>query len=195
MLASITPLGERARRSNWLFTVLVYVVGSLGGGTTIAALAGAAGSLALGGVSWQARIVVVAAVLAIGLAWEVLRAGVPGPRRQVNERWLKEYRGWVYGVGFGAQLGAGVVTVVMTSSVYVVLVAAFASGQWQSGALIGAVAGALRGATVLAAARVRTPSQLVALHARMDAWRAPIRSGSLVTQLVLSVLAIALVAS
>ena len=34
--------------------------------------------------------------------------------------WLGRYRSWVYGLGFGVQLGAGVTTVVVSSAVYVV---------------------------------------------------------------------------
>jgi hypothetical protein len=34
-------------------------------------------------------------------------SGCPSWQRQVDERWLTTYRGWVYGAGFGFQLGAG----------------------------------------------------------------------------------------
>ena len=54
---------------------------------------------------------------------------VPGPRRQVDERWLDEYRGWVYGAGYGAQLGLGVTTVVSSAATYVALLAAFLTGE------------------------------------------------------------------
>jgi hypothetical protein len=47
------------------------------------------------------------------------------------------------------------------------------------------VAGVLRGATLLAGARVRTADQLLRLHARMEAWRRPVRLGALAAQLVL----------
>jgi hypothetical protein len=67
----------------------------------------------------------------------------PGPRRQVDERWLDRYRGWVYGLGYGAQLGVGVTTVIVSSAVYVVPVAAFLSARPSTGGAIGAVAGAL----------------------------------------------------
>ena len=39
------------------------------------------------------------------------------PRRQVNEDWIGRYRGWVYGAGFGAQLGLGFAVFVMTCAV------------------------------------------------------------------------------
>lgn len=46
--------------------------------------------------------------LALDLGLGALR--LPGPARQVDEDWLARYRGWVYGAGFGTQLGLGVVT-------------------------------------------------------------------------------------
>ena len=61
------------------------------------------------------------------------RLRVPGPRRQVNERWLDEYRGWVYGLGFGAQLGLGVTTIVTSAATYVALFAALLSGTPAAG--------------------------------------------------------------
>jgi hypothetical protein len=108
----------------------------------------------------------------------------------VNERWLDHYRGWVYGLGFGAQLGAGVTTVVVSSAVYVVWLAALASAHPLTGLLIGAAAGALRGATVLAGARVVNPMRLIAFHKRMGALERPVRAASLAGQLALAALAV-----
>jgi hypothetical protein len=77
------------------------------------------------------------------------------------------------------QLGAGVVTIVSASATYVVLGAAVASASPGAGATIGAIAGLLRGATLLAAARVRSPVQLVRFHARMRAWAGHVRIAGL----------------
>ncbi len=93
-------------------------------------------------------------------------------------------------VGFGAQLGAGVTTVVVSSAVYCVWLAALASAHAQTGLLIGAVAGALRGATVLAGVRVVTPMRLMAFHSRMGALERPVRAAGLAAQLVLAGLAV-----
>ena len=181
MLASITPLGERGRRRRWGTTVTAYVAGSALGGAATGALAGSLGWLLLRDVSWDGRTAFLAALLGAGLLLDVLRH-VPGPRRQVDESWLDRYRGWVYGVGFGFQLGAGVVTIVSASAVYVVLAAGIASASPAVGAGLGALAGLLRGATLLAAAHVRTPGQLVSLHVRMRAWREPARLTGLAAQ-------------
>jgi hypothetical protein len=188
MLASITPLGERGRRRRWGTTVTAHVVGSTLGGAAAGALAGTLGLLVLGGVSWNARIGFVAALLAAGLLLDLV-GKVPGPRRQVDESWLDRYRGWVYGAGFGFQLGAGVVTIVTASAVYVALGAAMATASPAVGAAIGAVGGLVRGAAVLSGARVQTPEQLMSFHARMGAWREPARVTGLVLQGTLIVVA------
>ena len=90
-----------------------------------AALLGAAGGLLLGGAPEDARLVVLAGALLGAIALDLRPGAAPGPRRQVNERWLDQYRGWVYGLGYGAQLGVGVSTVVTSAATYVALLAAF----------------------------------------------------------------------
>jgi hypothetical protein len=190
MLASITPLGERARRANWATTTAIFIVGSTLGGAVLGALTGLTGSAVLGGAGIRGRLAVIAGALAVGLAWELAREGVPGPRRQVDERWLDRYRSWFYGLAFGVQLGTGVATVVVSSAVYAVWVAAFASAQLEAGAAIGAVAGAFRGATLLAGATLGTPDRLIAFHERMRILREPVRAAALAAQLVLMGLAL-----
>ena len=106
MLASITPLGERGRHGRWGVTVTAFLIGSGVAGALVGALIGAAGTLLIpASVGSQPRL---AALALAALAALTLDASgtVPGPARQVNERWLDEYRGWVYGLGYGAQLGA-----------------------------------------------------------------------------------------
>lgn len=190
MLASITPLGERARRSNWATTTSFYLLGSTAAGAAGGVIAGSLGSVLLAGFSINARLAIVAAALALGLVVELARGAVPGPRRQVNERWLDHYRGWVYGLGFGTQLGAGIVTVVVSSAVYAVWLTALASAHPLTGLEIGAAAGALRGATVLAGARVVSPIRLMAFHRRMGALERPVRAAGLAGQLALAALAV-----
>ena len=112
-MGSITPLGERGRGRRWGRTVTAYVVGSALGGAAAGAAAGALGGMvqraapAGAGLLWFAAAAALtgaavdAALAAAALPWKRL----PGPRRQVNEEWLTRYRGWVYGAGFGVQLG------------------------------------------------------------------------------------------
>jgi hypothetical protein len=167
MLASITPLGERGRQGHWTVTVAAFALGATGAGAVAGALLGGLGMLLPGGFTGHARTVVVALALIAALALDLSATTVPGPRRQVDERWLDRYRGWVYGLGFGSQLGLGVVTVITSAATYVVLLCALASGHPLTGAAIMGLYGALRGLTPLLAAGVRTPQHLMALHTRL----------------------------
>jgi MFS family permease len=167
MLASITPLGERGRQSHWSVTIIAFAFGATAAGAAAGALLGALGTLLPGSADGGVRAAVIAVALIGALALDLSSTAVPGPRRQVDERWLDRYRGWVYGVGYGSQLGLGIVTVVTSAATYVVLLSALASGHPVTGLAIMGLYGALRGLTPLLAAGVRTPQQLLALHARL----------------------------
>src|SRR5438045_3863723 len=135
MLASITPLGERGRQSRWSVTAIAFLIGATIAGAGAGALIGALGSIVVpAGVGWPARLVILSGALLVAVVLDVVPRRVPGPRRQVDERWLDHFRGWVYGLGFGAQLGVGVMTVVSSAATYVVLVAAFLSADPSRGA-------------------------------------------------------------
>ena len=176
MLASITPLGERARGSRWGLTVGFFLAGSTLAGAAAWALAGALGHLVWpGGGAVHLRAGLLAAAIALGLLLD-LRGLLPTLRRQVNEEWLREYRGWVYGAGFGAQLGLGVTTIVTTSLVYATLLAAFVAAGVGTGTAVVGLFGAARGATLLLGARVRRPADLARLHRTIDAWRPRVRA-------------------
>jgi hypothetical protein len=181
MLASITPLGERGRQSTWGVTVAAFLLGALGGGAGVGALAGALGLLAVpASVGTGARLAVVAVAALIATGVDARADPAPGPRRQVNEQWLQRYRGWVYGVGFGAQLGIGICTVVSSAATYVALIAALMTRNPVSGAVILGCFGVVRGLTPLAAAGVDRPERLVAFHAHLHRLRAQAASAGLV---------------
>jgi sulfite exporter TauE/SafE len=176
MLTSITPLGERGRNSNWAVTAIAFAIGSLVAGALVGALAGAAGVLA--GAWLPPGRIASTALAAAALGALALDLGVAGLRlptiaRQVNEDWLRTYRGWVYGVGFGFQLGLGLATVVTASAVYLALCAAVLTGSTLAGATIGLAFGAGRAAQLLLGASVHTPQQLHRLAARLLRWRLP----------------------
>src|SRR6476619_1392056 len=190
MLGSITPLGERSRGRRWGITVTAFAVAATGAGAVAGALLGAAGGLA--GISAATRMVLLGAAVAVAVAVDLapgLRA--PGPRRQVNEAWLHRYRGWVYGAGFGVQLGLGVTTIVSTAAVYATGAAAFLAGSAAAGALVGAVFGLARAATLLAAGGVDEPGALATLDRRLRAWERPARLAALVAEGALIALAVA----
>jgi len=190
MLGSITPLGERSRGRRWGITVTAFAVAATGAGAVAGALLGAAGGLA--GISAATRMVLLGAAVAVAVAVDLapgLRA--PGPRRQVNEAWLHRYRVWVYGAGFGVQLGLGVTTIVSTAAVYATGAAAFLAGSAAAGALVGAVFGLARAATLLAAGGVDEPGALATLDRRLRAWERPARLAALVAEGALIALAVA----
>jgi hypothetical protein len=169
MLASITPLGERGRQSHWGLTATAFMLGASVAGVSIGALAGALGAVLLpshDATTWRLVAVAVAALLAIAVDKRPGR--VPGPRRQVDERWLAEFRGWVYGLGYGVQLGAAVTTVISSAATYLALLAALLVASAGRGAIVMGCYGLVRGLSLLGGARVRSPAQLIALHARLD---------------------------
>jgi hypothetical protein len=190
MLSSITPLGERSRRQHFWLTSASLVAGATAAGAALGALLGTAGArIPLGG---DARLLALALATAAGLAAEVLlRDGVPTHLRQVDERWLHRYRGWVYGLGFGVQLGLAVATVVTTSAVYLVLLGEALAPSVLAGAAIGGVFGGIRGTSVLLAARIDTPARLVAFHRRFDALERPAAVATLSLQALAAAAAIA----
>ena len=129
--------------------------------------------------------------LVLAALLEVLLPAVPGPNRQVNERWLDEFRGWVYGLGFGAQLGLGITTVVTSAATYVAMFVAFLAADPAWGALVLGVFGAIRGVTPLLAARVRGPEQLRAFHGRFERLRGAVGPVSVACLLGMSAVALA----
>jgi hypothetical protein len=94
----------------------------------------------------------------------------PTVHRQVNEQWLFQYRGWYYGLGFGFQLGLGVVTIVTTSAVYLTLLFALSSASPVGGAMVGVAFGLARAGTVLASADVDSPARLAELGRALERW-------------------------
>lgn len=178
MLTSITPLGERGRGQRWSVTAGALTVGHLLGGSALGGLMAlvAWGLAAVTDLADPAITVMIAAALALAVAGDMAGVRLPG-RRQVDERWLNAYRGWVYGLGFGVQLGLGFVTVVNTLLFLTMLVAASLLGPAAAFA-IGVVYGAGRAVMALLSARVRSVDQLKALHRRLDRVENRVRFGS-----------------
>ena len=167
MLTSISPLGERARGNRWSLTVAWLVLGALLGGAAVGAALGALGQALAAARAGAAGLAVLAAACAAAAAWDLSGRRLPG-RRQVNEDWLVAYRSWVYGSGFGLQLGAAVMTVVNTALVPLFMLAAVLAGDMTAGLMMGAAFGAARGASLVLVRRVRTTGDLRRLHRRLD---------------------------
>jgi hypothetical protein len=170
MLSSITPLGERGRNNRFAVAAWFFFVGSALGGAVTGLAAGGLGALAVPDAPTVDGVVIITLALA-GAALDGRVAGLrlPTITRQVDERWLHKYRPWVYGFGFGAQLGTGLATIVSSSAVYLMLVAAVLTRSLVAGALVGAVFGTIRGASILLARRVGTYDDLRELHRRLAA--------------------------
>jgi hypothetical protein len=177
MLGSITPLGERGRGSRWWLTVTSYVVASMFGGVAVGSGLGLVGSSLANRTPVTARLAVIAIAVIAGILVDLGPFGLrlPTVRRQVDEGWRAGYRGWIWGFGYGIQLGAGVVTVVTTSTVYVTWLAAALSGSTVAGAVIGTTFGFVRAAPVLSVAGVRRPDQLLHVDAVLARWAGPAR--------------------
>ena len=173
MLSSITPLGERGRGNRWGTTVAWFIAGSALGGALVGAGLGLAGAGLARVVPDGARLVVLLA-LAVGAA--AIDAGrrpslLPSWRRQVDERWMDEYRPWVYGFGWGAQLGAGVLTIVTSASTYLVLALVLLIGSVPAGVALAATFGLVRGLTLLSGRGLTSPAALRSFHQRMQVKR------------------------
>ncbi|MGI8806531.1 MAG: sulfite exporter TauE/SafE family protein [Acidimicrobiales bacterium] len=171
MLASIHPLGERARDRRWGLTVSAYVVGSTVAAALLGALLGGLGGLLPLGPGSVAVVVGVLATSALAFDLGLGGLRLPTVHRQVDKDWLGRYRGWVVGAGFGVQLGLGVVTIVNTAAVYLALALSLLTGSVVAGAVVGATFGLVRALLIFVVARVRRPEQLRSALRRVQSWR------------------------
>jgi sulfite exporter TauE/SafE len=176
MLSSIHPFGERSRNNRYGLTVTSYVIGSMLGGLSAGATFG------LLGVGWHGLLapspgvtLIIGFVLAAGgLAFDLRIGGLtlPSLHRQVNEDWLTTYRNWVYGGGWGFQLGFGLMTIVPSASVYVLFALVALQGSLLWGMAIGLIFGLARSLTILSMVRVDSPERLRAAHRTLQHWAA-----------------------
>jgi hypothetical protein len=172
MLSTITPLGERAKGHRYRTTAGWFVLGSTLGGATLGVMTALmadgvrslqASSAALGTVALGA------AVVAAGSDAGAFGIRVPIHRRQVNERWLDQYRPWVYAAGFGWQIGTGLFTYITTAAVYLMIVLAALTADPVTAFVLGTGFGLLRGLAVLLTRHLTSPAALLAFHRRFTA--------------------------
>ncbi len=192
MLSQLNPLAERSRGQRYPVTATWFVLGALAGGATLGAammaLAVVVDALGVGAAAAAGTAAVIALAGAASDA-HVLPWSPPFNRRQVNEDWLPRYRGWLYGVGFGWQIGTGVATYIMTAAVFVMIAfGALGASVWI--ALAVALTFALvRGVVVLATARFDTFDGLAAFHRRFHALGPVVRRAVIATQVVVALVA------
>jgi hypothetical protein len=172
MLATITPLAEQGRGHRYRTTSLWFIAGGTAGGATLGLVMAV---LALGvhvaapGTVVLAVIAGVAALLAAASDTRLAGFHLPFHSRQVNERWLDQFRPWVYGAGFGWQIGAGLVTYIKTAALYLMIVLAALTASPAAALAIGALFGLVRGLAVLLGRGITSPGALAAFHRRFTA--------------------------
>ena len=169
MLSSIHPLGERAKDNRFAVTATLFVVGSLLGGLTTGAVVGVI-ALAVDALVSTTVAVIAASAVVLGAAVAEWRGiALPCLHRQVDENWLTRYRGWVYGVGFGFQLGAGVMTYITSAAVFAALGCALLVGSPLGSLLIMGTFGLARGLSIVPARSFTSPERLRSFFRRLHA--------------------------
>jgi MFS family permease len=187
MLSSITPMTEAGRGNRFSVTAAWFVVGGVVGGVSIGALAAlGSGLVALTDPSDTVRwgVAAVAAVVCAGIDLGAFGIELPIFKRQVNDAWLRRYRSWVYGAGFGWQIGFGVATYIMTAGVFLTIALAVLSASPVSAVAIGAAFGLVRGLAVYVGRTGTTPAALGHIHERLDALGPPSRAAAAGSQVL-----------
>ena len=120
-------------------------------------------------VSPEAALGATAVLAAVTVASDLNLGGfrLPSHTRQVNESWLDEFRSWVYGGGFGWQIGVGLATYVTTAAVYLMIAMAALTGDAARRVRLMTGFGFVRGLAVLLGRRLTSPERLFALHRRL----------------------------
>jgi hypothetical protein len=192
MLSTITPIGERGRNHRYGGTAAWFILGATLGGATLglatAAVAAAVGALDL---APEAALGATAVAAGITVASDLNLGGfrLPSHIRQVNESWLSRYRSWVYGGGFGWQIGVGLATYVTTAAVYLMIAMASLTGDPFVALALMTGFGLVRGLAVLLGRKLTTPQRMLALHRRLAELLPTAQRGIVLVQAV--VLAIA----
>jgi hypothetical protein len=194
MLSTITPMAESGRGHSFRSTALWFVVGSVVGGLTLGGVMAGIALLVVGlevSMASSLGIIAVASLVAAASDGRVGGFHLPGHDRQVNERWLDRYRSWVYGTGFGWQIGVGLATYIMTAAVYLLILIGGLSANPSIALALGGVFGLVRGLAVYLASGLDSGEKLLSFHARFESWREPVRQTMVVLQALVAIAAAA----
>lgn len=194
MLSTITPVAEAGRGHTFRSTSRWFVIGSVGGGLTLGTLmAGIATLVDRLGTSPSMALWIVALASLLAAASDGRLAGfhIPGHDRQVNERWLDRYRSWVYGAGFGWQIGVGLATYIMTSALYLLILIGGLTAQPVIAIALGALFGLVRGLAVYLAAGLDSTERLLSFHSKFESHRETVRQSTILILAVVPVAAVA----
>ncbi|QGG93655.1 hypothetical protein [Actinomarinicola tropica] len=192
MLSTITPVTEASRDRSYPVTVAWFLVGAVVGGITLGLGAAVAAAL-VGGLDLPTTTALgtlaALAVLAAAFDARILGLDLPGHGRQVNETWLTRFRSWVYGGGFGWQIGVGLATYIVTAGVYLTVAAAALTGRPLVAAALGTLFGLTRGLAIFAGARLTTHEALYDFHRRFEDRRELSRQVTIGAQLLVAAVA------
>jgi hypothetical protein len=170
MLSSLTPFGEASRGNRYAVAATAFIGSALLGGLCLGlALSVPALAIDAFGVTPATASAVVAIAAGVTVAADFGVVKTPRIPRQVDESWFGQFRPWVYGLGYGWQIGVGLATYVMTNAVYLMLVVAAMTGDPWVAICIGAIFGGVRGLTLLVGWRLVDPGRIRNLHRRLDA--------------------------
>lgn len=172
MLSSITPMTEAGRGNKFSVTAGWFLVGGILGGLSLGLIgAGGAALLSIVDLSVQARLGLGALAALAFAAVDFGIGGIDLPifKRQVNDAWLRTYRSWVYGAGFGWQIGFGVATYIMTAGIFLMIALAVLTAAPLQAIVIGLVFGLVRGSAVFLGRSATSPAALGQVHERLDA--------------------------
>ncbi len=151
-----------------------FTVGSMGAGAALCALFAWLGALLVPGMSAGVALAITATVAVVAGLLDLSPVKPLTPKRQVNQDWIGHYRGWVYGLGFGVQLGVGFTVFVMSWGYYAMLAAAFLSRSIWAGVLMGALFGFGRGLLLFPSRWITTPDKLFRFHRRLMEIKTPV---------------------
>lgn len=165
--AQIHPLGESSRGNIWGITITAFTIGSMAAGAALCALFAWLGTLLIPEMSSTTALTITAVLALIAGALDLSPIKPLTPKRQVNQNWIGQYRGWVYGLGFGVQLGVGFAVFVMSWGYYAMLAAAFLSRSMWAGVLMGAVFGFGRGLLLYPSRWITSPDKLFRFHRKL----------------------------
>ena len=187
MLSSITPMTEAGRGNRFNVTAAWFVFGGILGGLSLGLLAAlAAVGVGALGLSDAALVGLAAALAVITASIDLGIGGIELPifKRQVNDAWLRRYRSWAYGAGFGWQIGFGVATYIMTAGVFLTIGLAVLTASPQQAVLIGLIFGLVRGSAVFIGRSAATPAALGRIHERLDAASLAARAAAAMVQVL-----------
>jgi hypothetical protein len=194
MLSTITPLAESGRGRAWGVTASWFFAGAVLGGLTLGVgTALLAAGVRAAGLSDAAVLAIAAVAALLGAASDARIGGLhlPHHTRQVNEDWLSAYRAWVYGGGFGWQIGVGLATYIMTAAVYLTIVLAALTAGPLTAVAIAVLFGTVRGLAIFLSARITSPAALLSFHRRFDALGEPVRLAVIGVQVAVGLVAAA----